>query len=81
MSTVNHARAMRIAEIMTDFGTLQREIASIRVVLARGDHNLEGYVLLRQAVHEAQAALTQPFGATVVSPRGNEEQEKTQLRQ
>jgi len=78
---VNHARAMRVAELMTDFRNLQRHLASVRVTYAPENHNLEGYVVLRQCMSEAQAILNQPFQSSSVHPRGDEEQEKTQLRQ
>ena len=78
---MNHARAMRVAELMTDFRSLQRHLASIRVTYAPENQNLEGYVVLRQCMTEAQAILNQPFQSSSVHPRGDEEQEKTQLRQ
>ncbi|GAB7345850.1 hypothetical protein MBLNU457_4106t1 [Dothideomycetes sp. NU457] len=78
---LNHARAMRVAELMTDFRNLQRHLASIRVTHVPEDHNLEGYVVLRQCMSEGQAILNQPFQSSSVHPRGDEEQEKTQLRQ
>lgn len=80
-NAVNHARAMRVAELMTDFRNLQRHLASIRVTHVPEDHNLEGYVVLRQCMSEGQAILNQPFQSSSVHPRGDEEQEKTQLRQ
>lgn len=72
---------MRVAELMTDFRSLQRHLASIRVTYAPENQNLEGYVVLRQCMTEAQAILNQPFQSSSVHPRGDEEQEKTQLRQ
>lgn len=77
----NHARAMRVAEIMSDFRTLHRHIASVRLTYAPEDHNLEGFVVMRQCVAEAQSVLNQPFSSSAVHPRGDEEQEKSQLRQ
>lgn len=72
---------MRIAEIMSDFRNLQHYIASIRANPSADEYHEEGYVVLRQCAAEAQAVLAQPFNASALDPRGNEEQEKSQLRQ
>lgn len=72
---------MRVAEIMTDFRNLQHYIASIRANPSAEEYHEEGYVVLRQCATEAQAVLAHPFNASAISPMGNAEQEKTQLRQ
>lgn len=76
----NDARAIRVAEIMTDFRNLQYYIAQIRATPTAEEYYLEGYSLLRQCAAEAQAVLAAPFAATTTSPGGNAEQEKAQLR-
>jgi len=72
---------MRVAEIMNDFRTLHRHIASVRLTYAPEDHNLAGYAVMRQCIAEAQTVLNQAFSSSAVHPRGDEEQEKSQLRQ
>ncbi|KAK8207923.1 hypothetical protein M8818_004176 [Zalaria obscura] len=66
---------------MSDFRNLQHYIASIRANPSADEYHEEGYVVLRQCAAEAQAVLAQPFNASALDPRGNEEQEKSQLRQ
>lgn len=79
--SVNQARALRIAEIMTDFRNIQHYIASIRAAPSAEEYNSEGYQILRQCIVDAQAVMAQPFSSSAVHPRGNPEQEKSQLRQ
>jgi len=76
---VNDARAIRVAEIMTDFRNLQYYIAQIRATPTAEEYYLEGYSLLRQCAAEAQAVLAAPFAATTTPPGGNVEQKKAQL--
>ncbi|KAF2006035.1 hypothetical protein P154DRAFT_570765 [Amniculicola lignicola CBS 123094] len=77
---VNDARAMRVAEIMTDFRNLQYYLSQLRATPTAEEYYLEGYSLLRQCQAEAQAILDQPFSAGTTSPGGDAEQEKAQLR-
>jgi hypothetical protein len=79
-ATVNHARAMRITEIMNDFRVLQIHISQIRAQPSREDAQLLGYQVLRAAIAQAQAVLGQPFDASLPPPGGDIEQEKEQLR-
>ncbi|KAF4550449.1 Hypothetical protein D9617_17g047170 [Elsinoe fawcettii] len=78
---LNQARAMRVAEIMQDFRTIQNYIAGVRPHIPRQDANLEGYLLIRQCLSEAAQLVNQPYSATVSNPRGDVEREKAQLRQ
>lgn len=72
---------MRVAEIISDFRNLQHYLASIRANPSAQEYYEEGYIVLRQCATEAQALLSQPFVSQALSPRGDEEQEKMQLRQ
>ncbi|KAI9663774.1 MAG: hypothetical protein M1821_007264 [Bathelium mastoideum] len=81
ISAVNHARAMRIAEIMNDFRVLQHHIAQIQVQPTREESQLCGYKILRHAISQAQAVLAQPFVPNLPAPGGDVEQERQQLRQ
>ncbi|OQN98557.1 hypothetical protein B0A48_15819 [Cryoendolithus antarcticus] len=64
---------------MTDFANLQNYIASIRAAPSAEEYNEDGYVLLRHCEGEAKALLSQGF--TVANgQRGDEEQQKLQLR-
>ncbi|KAF2089252.1 hypothetical protein K490DRAFT_72066 [Saccharata proteae CBS 121410] len=75
---LNDARAIRIAEIMTDFRNLQHYIARIRASPSAEEYYLEGYALLRQCAAEAQAVLVAPYAA---SPTGGDlEMQRAQLR-
>ncbi|WPH01451.1 Hypothetical protein R9X50_00429700 [Acrodontium crateriforme] len=76
---LNHARAMRITEIMMDFRNILNYISTIRASPSAEDYNEDGYVVLRHCVNEAQALLTQPFQTQNGSQRDTE-QEKTQLK-
>ncbi|EOD45826.1 uncharacterized protein LTHEOB_2522 [Neofusicoccum parvum] len=76
---LNDARAIRIAEIMTDFRNLQHYIAQIRVTPSPEEFYLEGYTLLRHCHAEAQAVLTAPFN-TNTSPGDDLEQQRILLK-
>ncbi|TKX20671.1 hypothetical protein C1H76_7057 [Elsinoe australis] len=78
---LNQARAMRVAEIMQDFRTVQNYLAGVRPQIPRHDANQEGYLLIRQCLHEAQQLIAQPYAASGSHPRGDAEKEKAQLRQ
>ncbi|KAI9813228.1 MAG: hypothetical protein M1827_004170 [Pycnora praestabilis] len=78
---VNDARALRVAEIMSDFRTLQYYIAQYKANPSAEDYHEEGYAILRQCEAEAQSVLSADFNAgTSQSAPSNGEQEKTQLR-
>ncbi|ORY14088.1 hypothetical protein BCR34DRAFT_480055 [Clohesyomyces aquaticus] len=80
LPTVNDARAIRIAEIMTDFRNLQYYLNQLRATPTAEEYYLEGYSLLRQCTAEAHAILDAPFSAGTTSPDGDPEREKAQLR-
>ncbi|PSN72408.1 hypothetical protein BS50DRAFT_250965 [Corynespora cassiicola Philippines] len=77
---LNDARAIRIAEIMTDFRNLQYYLSQLRASPTAEEYYLEGYSLLRQCQTEAQAILETPFAASSGAPGGDPEREKQQLR-
>jgi hypothetical protein len=77
----NNARAMRVAEIMTDFRNLQYYLSQIQASPTPEDYYLEGYQLLRACIAEAQAALASPYSySPAQNPDGDAEIEKAQLR-
>ncbi|KEQ92673.1 hypothetical protein AUEXF2481DRAFT_7413 [Aureobasidium subglaciale EXF-2481] len=80
IASVNEARAMRIAEILSDFRHLQHFIANIRANPSAEEYYEEGYCVLRQCAGEAQALLNQPFDCQGPEPDGNDEEEKAQLQ-
>lgn len=51
-ATVNMARAMRVAELMTDFRKLQHYMSSIRISPSAEDCHEEGFTVLRHCVVE-----------------------------
>jgi hypothetical protein len=78
-SAVNDARAIRIAEIMSDFRNLQYYLSQLRANPTAEEYYLEGYSLLRQCTAEAQTVLETPFAASSTGT-GNPEYEKQQLK-
>ncbi|KZM28572.1 hypothetical protein ST47_g278 [Ascochyta rabiei] len=79
-STVNDARAMRIAEIMTDFRNLQHYLSQLRATPTAEEYYLEGYSLLRSCASEAQTILQTPFSASTGASTGDPERERQQLK-
>lgn len=77
---VNDARAIRVAEIMSDFRNLQYYLSQLRPTPMAEEYYLEGYSLLRQCSAEAQTILATPFAATSGATGGDPEREKQQLR-
>lgn len=71
LDSLNHARAIRIAEIMIDFRNLQYYLAQLRATPTTEEYYLEGYSLLRQCTSEAQAIFTAPFPAVTTLPGGD----------
>lgn len=80
IASVNEARAMRIAEILSDFRHLQHHLANIRANPSAEDYYEEGYCVLRQCAEEAHALLAQPYDCQGPEPDGDCEQEKAQLQ-
>jgi len=77
----NDARAMRVAEIVSDFRNLQHYMAQIQASPSAEEYYLPGYSLLRACITEAQAVLAAPYTqSSSAGPGGNLEAEKAQLR-
>ncbi|CAN9157331.1 unnamed protein product [Alternaria alternata] len=72
---LNDARAMRVAEIMTDFRNLQHYLVQLRAT-----PTAEEYYLEDSARSEAQTILQTPFSGSASSGSGDPESEKQQLR-
>jgi len=83
MTAVNHTRAVRIVEVMEDLRILIHQSMSLstRVTYPPADQNEEGYLVLRRCMMEANAVLSDGFNISALTPQGDEEIEKTQLRQ
>ncbi|KAH6621785.1 hypothetical protein C7974DRAFT_210968 [Boeremia exigua] len=77
---LNDARAMRVAEIMTDFRNLQHYLSQLRATPTAEEYYLEGYSLLRSCASEAQTILQTPFSASTGASTGDPEREKQQLK-
>ncbi|CAO2650195.1 Nn.00g014870.m01.CDS01 [Neocucurbitaria sp. VM-36] len=77
---VNDARAVRVAEIMTDFRNLQHYLVQLRATPTAEEYYLEGYSLLRQCASEAQTILQTPFSGANGAATGEPEREKQQLK-
>ncbi|KAI9778454.1 MAG: hypothetical protein M1839_008100 [Geoglossum umbratile] len=79
---MNDFRAVRIAEIMNDFRTLQYYISQTKANPTRPEEYYEeGYVILRQCVADGQAVLSSNFNASdPVASSANGDREKAQLQ-
>jgi len=78
---VNDARAMRVAEVMNDFRTIQHKISQYHVNASQAEYHLAGYAILRQCHAEAQAVLATHFDPGSVQSSGTSaEQTKRQLQ-
>ena len=77
---VNHARAMRVAEIMSDFRSLQYYLAAVQATPPAEDYYMEGYSILRACIAEAQTVLAAGYSHTSLHPHGDAETEKSQLK-
>ncbi|KAF2850413.1 hypothetical protein T440DRAFT_87223 [Plenodomus tracheiphilus IPT5] len=77
---LNDARAIRIAEIMTDFRNLQHYLVQLRATPTAEEYYLEGYSLLRECTTEAQSILQQPFAGSAGAATGDPERERQQLK-
>ncbi|KAJ4352780.1 hypothetical protein N0V95_003942 [Ascochyta clinopodiicola] len=77
---LNDARAMRIAEIMTDFRNLQHYLSQLHATPTAEEYYLEGYSLLRSCASEAQTTLQTPFSASTGASTGDPERERQQLK-
>ncbi|KAF1848969.1 uncharacterized protein K460DRAFT_375717 [Cucurbitaria berberidis CBS 394.84] len=77
---LNDARAMRVAEIMSDFRNLQHYLVQLRATPTAEEYYLEGYSLLRQCTAEAQTILQTPFSSNSGGATGEPERERQQLR-
>ncbi|MCJ1287848.1 hypothetical protein MMC26_007200 [Xylographa opegraphella] len=78
---LNDARAMRVAEVMNDFRTIQHRIQQYRVNPPQGQQQLTGYAVLRQCHAEAQGLLSANFNAgSAQSSGGSPETLKRQLQ-
>ena len=81
MCLVNDARAMRVAEVMNDFRTLQHLITQLEANPSADDYYEEGYQILRQCHTEAQAVLNSQYDTGALQASGSVgEQEKRQLQ-
>ncbi|KAL8697109.1 MAG: hypothetical protein Q9201_007306 [Fulgogasparrea decipioides] len=77
----NEARALRVAELMTDYQGLLRRIAEYAPNPPPEDYYEQGYEVLRQCRAEAQAVLVIPYPVDMsYMHNGSEEQEKRQLQ-
>ena len=78
---VNDARAMRVAEVMNDFRTLQYHIAQYQAVPPPEQYHDIGYEALRQCIAEAQAVLSAHYDTgSLQIPSSAVEQQRQQLR-
>ena len=78
---VNDARAMRVAEIMNDFRTIQLRISQYQVTPSASEYHEAGFGILRQCHAEAQAVLSTHFDPGVLqTPSSTGEQTKRQLQ-
>lgn len=77
---LNDARAIRVAEIITDYRNLQHYLNQLQATPTAEEYYLEGYSLLRECSAEARTVLATPFATTSGTPGGDPEREKQQLK-
>ncbi|KAL2014232.1 hypothetical protein VTN00DRAFT_1757 [Thermoascus crustaceus] len=78
---LNEARALRVAEIMNDYRTLQLHISEQKVDVPPEEAGEEGYRVMRECFAAAQSLLSSNFNlASIQSQGGNEETQKVQLQ-
>jgi hypothetical protein len=82
-STVNDQRTARVADLLSDFRTLQYYIAAVAVdPESQDDYYTEGYAALRQCSIDGQHILNCAAETRVPRVRGGpEEQAKAELQQ
>jgi hypothetical protein len=82
-SSVNAYRQLRVAELLSDFRTLQYYIAAVPVDPENmDDYYTEGWAALRQCAIDGQHILDCAADTSVPHARGGpEEQEKAELQQ
>lgn len=79
---VNDARAMRIAELMNDYRTLQLHISQQLASVVMGNPQEMGYSILSQSAAAAQCLLASGFSTTPIEDQGSDpEMERAHLRQ
>ena len=71
---------MRVAEIISDFRSLQYYLSAVQTTPPAEDYYLEGYSILRACVAEAQSVLAAGYSHTSLHPHGDAETEKSQLK-
>ncbi|KAI9684449.1 MAG: hypothetical protein M1829_002259 [Trizodia sp. TS-e1964] len=79
---LNERRAIRVAELMNDFRTLQLHLAQPKAqATSSEDYHEEGYAILRQCSADARAVLAAHFAIGVPSGQTtDEEREKLELQ-
>ena len=77
---VNEIRAMRIAEVIQDFRTLQTRISQLPTTPPQDDYFARGFVLLRQCISEGAAILRRVFNPVPADHNGDPELLKQHLQ-
>jgi hypothetical protein len=76
---VNDARAVRVAELMNDYRTLQLHIQQQTMQIPTEEQGREGYKVMKECMVAAQRLLSSNFNASQ-SQGGDAEAQKAQLR-
>lgn len=79
-STVNHVRAIRLAEIVQDFRSLQQRISQIQMVTTAEEYYGAGQTILRECLAEGHRILAVPFAPSADIPDGDPELEKAHIQ-
>ncbi|MCJ1445774.1 MAG: hypothetical protein MMC23_006279 [Stictis urceolatum] len=78
---LNDARAMRIAEVMNEFRTIQHRIASLEATPPASEYQELGYSILRECQAQAQAVLSAQFDSGALNaPSNNSDVTKRSLQ-
>jgi hypothetical protein len=78
---VNDARAVRVAELMNDYRTLQIHIQQQTMQIPSEEQGREGYKVMKECMVAAQRLLSSNYNiSSLQSQSGDAEAQKAQLR-
>lgn len=78
---VNDARAVRVAELINDYRTLQLHISQQRMEVPAQEQHEEGFTVMRECLDAAQRLLSSQYNLASIQNQGaDDEAQKVQLQ-
>ncbi|GAD99015.1 conserved hypothetical protein [Paecilomyces variotii No. 5] len=77
---LNDARAVRVAELINDYRTLQLHISQQRMEVPAQEQSEEGFVVMRECINAAQRLLSSQYNLASIQNGGDPEAQKVQLQ-